>query len=106
MLTAGIKLLNFKKKIDNKKIKKNFKIIINQKNEVINSLSKNYKNNYKKVKLNRFKKYLNFRVIGMGGSTLGTQTIYEFLRHKIKKNFFFEDNLQIRKNTTFAAMNI
>ena len=99
MLTAGIKLLNFKKKIDNKKIKKNFKIIINQKNEVINSLSKNYKNNYKKVKLNRFKKYLNFRVIGMGGSTLGTQTIYEFLRHKIKKNFFFEDNLQIRKNT-------
>ena len=99
MLTAGIKFINFKKKIDNKKIKKNFKLIINKKNEVINSLSKNYKNNYKKIILNQFKKHSNFRVIGMGGSTLGTQTIYEFLKHKIKKNFFFEDNLNIRKNT-------
>ena len=99
MLTAGIQFINFKKKINNKKIKKNFKVIINRKNEVINSLSKNYKNNYKKIMLNQFKKNSNFRVIGMGGSTLGTQTIYEFLKHKIKKNFFFEDNLNIRKNT-------
>ena len=30
----------------------------------------------------------------MGGSILGTRTIYEFLRHKIKKNFSFIDNLQ------------
>ena len=30
----------------------------------------------------------------MGGSTLGTQTIYDFLRKKIKKNFSFVDNLQ------------
>ena len=32
----------------------------------------------------------------MGGSTLGTQAIYDFLKNKIKKNFFFIDNL---KNT-------
>ena len=31
----------------------------------------------------------------MGGSTLGTQTIYDFLRKKIKKNFSFIDNLQV-----------
>ncbi len=30
----------------------------------------------------------------MGGSTLGSQSIYDFLRHKIKKKFIFNDNLQ------------
>ncbi len=35
----------------------------------------------------------------MGGSTLGTQAIYDFLNHKIKKKFNFVDNLQvIQKN--------
>ena len=29
----------------------------------------------------------------MGGSTLGAQAIYDFLKNKIKKNFFFIDNL-------------
>ena len=42
----------------------------------------------------------------MGGSILGTQAIYDFLRGKIKKNFEFIDNLQpkiknnIKKNYT------
>jgi glucose-6-phosphate isomerase len=30
----------------------------------------------------------------MGGSTLGTQAIYNFLEKKIKKKFSFIDNLQ------------
>ena len=30
----------------------------------------------------------------MGGSILGAQAIYEFLKHKIKKNFLFINNLQ------------
>ena len=29
----------------------------------------------------------------MGGSILGTQAIYDFLNHKVKKKFFFTDNL-------------
>ena len=29
----------------------------------------------------------------MGGSILGTKAIYDFLKHKIKKNFTFIDNL-------------
>jgi glucose-6-phosphate isomerase len=37
-------------------------------------------------------------VIGMGGSSLGTQTIYDFLKHKIKKKFVFSDNLQVNLN--------
>jgi glucose-6-phosphate isomerase len=30
----------------------------------------------------------------MGGSSLGAQAIYDFLKHKIKKRFFFIDNLK------------
>ena len=33
----------------------------------------------------------------MGGSTLGTQAIYDFLSNKIKKKFIFIDNLQNKK---------
>ena len=29
----------------------------------------------------------------MGGSSLGSHAIYDFLKHKIKKNFFFVSNL-------------
>ena len=32
----------------------------------------------------------------MGGSILGTQAIYDFLKHKIKKNFIFIDNFTIK----------
>ena len=56
-------------------------------------MGKNYKNSYDKKLLNKYKKSLNFRVIGMGGSILGTQAIYDFLRHKIKRKFEFINNL-------------
>ena len=34
----------------------------------------------------------------MGGSILGTESIYAFLKHKIKKNFYFYNNLQPKIN--------
>ena len=34
----------------------------------------------------------------MGGSALGSQAIYDFLRHKIDKEFFFISNLNSKKN--------
>ncbi len=98
MLTSGIKFLNFKKSTNNKKIEKNFREIVDNKNEIIQSLSKNYLYSFSKKKLKKYKKFSNFRLIGMGGSILGTQTIYKFLKHKIKKNFIFEDNIQNVKN--------
>ena len=94
MITESIRFFNFKKKINLKKTKKNLNKILSEKNQVIHSLSKDYKSSFIKKKINRYKKHLNFRVIGMGGSTLGSQTIYNFLEKKIKKNFWFEDNLQ------------
>ena len=94
MLTSGISFVNFKKKNKSLKLRKNLKSIINDKNEILNSLSKNYKDSYKKNLINKYKAFSNYRIIGMGGSVLGTRTIYEFLQHKIKKNFLFIDNLQ------------
>ena len=100
MFTENINFKNFK--IINKtlKIKQKFISILNNKNPVITSLSEEYKDSYSKTFVNKYKNLSNFRVIGMGGSTLGTQAIYDFLNDKIKKNFIFIDNLQanVKKN--------
>jgi len=94
MLTKGINFFNFKIKKNSTLVKKNLISILKSKNEVLNSLSQNYKNNFTKKLLHKYKKKIDYRVIGMGGSSLGTQTIYDFLKHKIRKNFVFTDNLQ------------
>ena len=110
MISSGIEFKNFtyKKKLLELKIKQILKLLIKENNEVIHSLSKNYKDSYSKKILNKYKKSLNFRIIGMGGSSLGTQAIYKFLEKKIKKNFIFVDNLQTKKNNhkKFKCTNI
>ena len=93
MLTSGIKFLNFKEKKNSLVIKKKLKLILQNKDAVILSLSKNYNNSFNKKDIKKYRKSSNFRIIGMGGSTLGSQAIYDFLNHKIKKNFTFIDNL-------------
>ena len=93
MITNGI---NFKNFLINKKSKQITIIlnhILNKKNQVIQSLSSNYKDSYNIKILNKYKKFKNFRVIGIGGSSLGTEAIYNFLRKKIKKNFSFINDL-------------
>ena len=95
MLTNGINFVNFQIKKNSILVKKNLISLLKSKNEVLNSLSHNYKNNFTKKLLHKYKKKIDYRVIGMGGSSLGTQTIYDFLKHKIKKNFVFTDNLQV-----------
>ena len=94
MLTTGINFKNFKIKTKKLNLKKKFKFIFDNKNQILISLSKNYKDNFDKKTLNKYKKASNFRLIGMGGSTLGAQAIYDFLNHKIKKKFKFINNLQ------------
>ena len=37
----------------------------------------------------KYNKYNNVNVIGMGGSSLGSKAIYNFLNYKIKKNLIF-----------------
>ena len=93
MLTKGINFINFKKKKNNINLKKKLSTIILDNNEIIRSLGKFYQYTFKKKNLLKYKKKKNFRLIGMGGSSLGTKAIYNFLKHKIKKNFEFVDNL-------------
>ena len=94
MLTPGISFINFKKKNKSENLKKKLQLIIKEKNEILNSLSINYKDSFKKNLINKYKVFSCFRVIGMGGSILGTRAIYEFLKHRTKKDFLFVDNLQ------------
>ena len=94
MLTGNINFKNFKIKKNTKKVKKILKKLLQEDNEIIRSLRKSYRNSYHRKLVNKYSKALNYRIIGMGGSTLGAQTIYDFLRKKIKKKFSFIDNLQ------------
>ena len=94
MLTKSINFKNFSVKTNHINLKKKLNIVIKKNNEILKSLGNNYIYSYDKKKINKFKKNLNFRIIGMGGSSLGAQAIYDFLKHKIKKNFEFINNLQ------------
>ena len=100
MLTNNIKFKNFSVKSKNlhlNKIFKNLKInYLKGQIKFLLSFSKNYKYSYSKKLVHKYKNFLNFRVIGMGGSILGAKAIFQFLNHKIKKNFFFIDNLENR----------
>ena len=93
MLTKDIKLKSFNKTNSKDIIKKKLKLIINDKSQLIKSLSKEYKDKYNFKKIKNFFGKNNVRLIGMGGSILGSQAIYYFLEEKIKKKFFFIDNI-------------
>ncbi len=94
MLTKNINLKNFKFNFKNSIVAKKFENLLKEKNEIINSLGTSYKSSFKREQLKRYKKYTNFRIIGMGGSSLGAKAIYDFLNEKIRKKFEFFDNLQ------------
>ena len=99
MLTSGIYFKNFKKnkKTNSSQVKKKLLLLFKEKNHILDSLKKNYKDSFSKKIINKYKKYSTFKVIGMGGSTLGTQTIYEFFKDIVKKDFVFIDNLRQKK---------
>ena len=93
MLSSGIKFKPFKNKKKVKKIKDILDKLLIKQNQVLGSLGTSYKYSYDNRYLKKFKNSSNIRIIGMGGSTLGTQAIYDFLRYKVKKKFTFIDNL-------------
>ena len=97
MLTKKINFKNFNLKKIDKGIKKDLKKLLKEKNTILDSLSKNYKNSYSKKNISNLKNYKNINVVGMGGSILGTEAIFDFLKPKIKKNFEFINNLETNK---------
>ena len=97
MLTSNIKFINFIQKQKKKPIY-NFKQLKKEnwikKYKLLLSLTPNYKYSYTKAQIKNLKKQNFFRLIGMGGSTLGAKAIYKFLQDKTKKKFVFIDNLK------------
>ena len=65
---------------------------------LLNSFNKNYKYSYKKEILKKYKNFDTINLIGMGGSILGTEAIYDFLNLKIKKKINFYNNLDSKIN--------
>jgi len=97
MLTKNINFDNFsfKKKNNVKsifdKIKKNYFL---RKEKSLLSLSDKYKYSFDLKKIAKLKKFSIYRIIGMGGSILGAEAIYNFLKFKIKKKFIFINTLK------------
>ena len=92
MFSKKIQINNFKFK-KNKNIGNILSNILKDKNQILLSLGNKYKNKYSYKKLINKVNNLNVRVFGMGGSILGAKAIYNFLQDKIKKKFFFVDNI-------------
>ena len=97
MLTSRIKITNFKI------IKKNKISLSNSffqpnnlfsKFPILKTLSSNYKYSFNKKIVKRLNRFSIFRLIGMGGSNLGAEYIYQFLQNKTKKKFIFINNLK------------
>ena len=98
MLTNNFLFKDFRKKRKSKKLQSHLKKLIQSNNEIITSLTNNYKYSYTKKFIRKLRSFKFIRIFGMGGSSLGSHAIYDFLKYKIDKNFFFVSNLNSKKN--------
>ena len=111
MLTKNINFKNFPYKITNNTInifndiKKSYFL---GKEKLLLTLSDKYKYSFNLKKISKLKKFQICRIIGMGGSALGAEAIYNFLKFKIKKKFIFFNNLRlgINKKTKKNILNL
>jgi len=94
MFTKNINFKNFEFKKPKKKILYLLKKLLKENNEILNSFKNTYTDSYKKKLITKFKNVPVVRLIGMGGSILGSRSIYNFLKDKISKNFYFIDTFQ------------
>ena len=97
--------LSLNKKLNKKysDVLKNIIINLDTNKDVFHSLSNKFKFNFKKKDLNKFKKFQTVVVIGMGGSILGSEALYFFLKDKIKKKFVFFDDIHEDKLKEFKT---
>ena len=101
MFSKNIKFENFKNKIIQKNVKKFYKDLIIKKNDkenLINSFTKSYNYSFNKKQIKKYKKFKIYQIYGMGGSSLGAKAIYDFIKPKTKKKFYFFNNLD-KKNS-------
>ena len=93
MLSKNINFQNFKKIKKVKKVYEIFENLLKDQPSFFKTLKPTYKYSYSKRALSKYKKFLNIRIIGMGGSVLGSEAIHDFLKKKIKKKLTFVNNL-------------
>ncbi len=91
--TPNLKFENFKLKKFKKKISKIDSSYLNS-FKILDTLKPKFNYSFNSKDIKRIKKNKIFRVIGMGGSSLGVEAIYQFINHKVKKKFLFVNNLQ------------
>ena len=63
---------NFLNIKSNKKIKKDLKDLLKENSKVLETLKPTYKYSYSKKIIRDYKKFSNIRIIGIGGSILGS----------------------------------
>ena len=88
------------------KVKERILKDINNPKSIYNILNENYNFNFKLKDLKKFNNFRNIVIIGMGGSILGSEAIYYFLRHRVQKNLFFFNNLNSEEITKFRRKNL
>ena len=93
MLSKDINFKNFLNSKNNPNIKKDLENLLKNNLQIFETLKSTYKYSYSKKLILEYKKLLNIRIIGMGGSILGSEAIYNFLKKKIKKKVTFVNNL-------------
>jgi len=93
----------FSKKFD--KIFFEIKSDLKNPKKTLNVLADNFKFNFNKKDLKKFKNFRSIAIIGMGGSILGVEAIYNFLQNKVKKKIHFFDDLNENKITKFKKNN-
>ena len=79
----------------------NLRVDLNSYNKTLNVLNKKFTFDRKVKQLKKFKNYKIIAVIGMGGSILGAEAIYNFFQKKIKKKFYFFDDVNETKILEF-----
>ena len=78
---------------------------LDKSDNTLNIISKKFKFNLNFEELKKFKKYKSIVLIGMGGSILGSEAIYDFFKKKIKKKFHFFNNLDEDRIINFKKKN-
>ena len=111
MLSKNIIFKNFQLKKNIKDIKKINKILKKElvvSSYLLNTFTTAYKYSFKKSIIKKYKNCKNINLIGMGGSILGTEAIYDFLKFKIKKKIRFFNNLnnQIKLEPNRKSINL
>ena len=88
MYSKNISYKNYLVKTKKSKNKKNLQKLLKSKLQILETLMPSYKYTYSKKLIKTLKNFVNVRIIGMGGSILGAEAIYDFLKKNQKRISF------------------